>query len=205
MMSSKTPQNFDSLISQAQIAHRLLVGFYQRLLPTIQQVTQQLELTFGEWDPVVTDRPCKRSKDPAEHWAWDMVPMMASSHTYWRANGTSAEIGDAVFNLYISFDSNFSHKDWEDFGIAEEEEADATAMPIGEAFVEIYLGRCVQRSDATLKQLWEKAGDVEEDEELMGQWHAISSHMCACYLKKTLAEFIATPENIVQEVRTLLE
>ncbi len=47
-MTSNTPENFDALVAQAQIAHRLVVGFYQRLLPTIQQVADALELTFWE-------------------------------------------------------------------------------------------------------------------------------------------------------------
>lgn len=203
-MNSDTKQDFDALVSQAQIAHRLMVGFYQRLLPSIDQVAKQLELSFWKWKPFVTNRPCTGNKNPAESWAWDMVPMMASNHTYWRTNGNTSEVGDAVMNLYITFDHNFSNEDWKQLGIEDGQEPDATQMPIGQAIVEIYLSRCDLRSDKPLKQLWEEAGDTDENKDLIGRWQSISPNINATYVKKTLAEFISSPESTVAQLRNLL-
>ncbi len=204
-MSSEAHQKFDTLVSQAQIAHRLIVGFYQRLSPSIKQVAQQLELTFSAWEPYATNRPCTKRRDPTEYWAWDMVPMLAFSHSYLRSNGLTSEVGDLVLDLYISFDNNFSHEESEKFGIPEGQEPDATTLPMGSALVQVYLGRCDLRSDIALEQLWELADEVKEDNELIGHWQTISPNLSASYLKKTLAEFIANPESIVHEVRSLLE
>lgn len=196
-MNTSTPQNFDALVAQAQIAHRLVVGFYQRLLPTINQVAKELEFTLWEWDPSVTDRPCKKKLDPADHWAWDMVPMLASNFLYLRTNGATTEVGDAVLNMYVSFDSNFSSEEWED-------EPDATQFPIGAATVEIYLTRCDKRSDKTLEQLWEEAGEMD-DEETPGGWQPISQHLNTIFLKKSLANYIASPQDTIAQIRTLLD
>lgn len=204
-MNAITPQNFDTLVAQTQIAHRMIVGFYQRLLPTIKQVAQELEFTLWEWDPMITDRPCKKSKDPADQWAWDMVPMLAANHRYWRTNGATTEVGDAVLNLYFTFDSHFSHSDWEQWGIADDQEPDATQLPMGSAIVEIYLSRCDKRSDTPLKRLWEEAGEMEDEENHPGCWQAISPHFNAVYLKKSLADFIASPEDSIAQIRALLD
>lgn len=204
-MTSDTPQDFDGLVRQTQIAHRLVAGFYQRLLPTIKQLAQQLELTFGEWEPYVTKRPCQKSQDPTSRWAWDMVPMMASSHSYLRTNGNTSEVGDVALDLYIFLDNNYSDQDWEQWGVGEGLEPDAIQLPIGQPVVEIYLGRCDQRSDMPLKQLWMSAGELDENESTIGHWQSISSHINAIYLKKTLTEFIAQPEDTVAQLRTLLE
>ena len=198
-MNTKTPQDFDALVAQAQIAHRLVVGFYQRLLPTIKQVAKELEFTLWEWDPWVTDRPCKKSLDPADHWAWDMVPMFASNHCYWRTNGTTTEVGDAVLNMYVSFDSNFSGGEWEDV------EPDATQLPMGAATVEIYLTRCDKRSDTPLKGLWKVSGEMKDEENSPGFWQPISPHLNTVFLKKSLADFIASPEDTTAQIRALLD
>lgn len=204
-MTSSSTENFDALVAQAQIAHRLVVGFYQRLLPTIQQVAKELELTFWEWEPYVTNRPCTKSKNPADYWAWDMAPLMASNHRYWRTNGNTAEVGDAILNLYVSFDSHFSNDDWEQWGIVDDQEPDATRLPMGSAMVEIYLGRCDKRSRKPLKQLWDESGDMEDDDDDIGRWQAISQNLNAIYLKKSLADFIASPEDTIAQLRTLLD
>jgi hypothetical protein len=204
-MTSNTPENFDALVAQAQIAHRLVVGFYQRLLPTIQQVADALELTFWEWEPYVTSRPCRKGQNPAGRWAWDMAPLMASNHYYWRTNGETAELGDAVLNLYVSFDSHFSNDDWEQWGIADGEEPDATQLPMGSAIVEIYLSRCDKRSDDSLEKLWNQSGEMEDEENNIGCWQAISPHLNAVYLKKSLADFIASPQDTIAQLRSLLD
>lgn len=198
-MNTSTPQNLDALVAQSQIAHRLVVGFYQRLLPTIKQVATELEFTFWEWEPWVTDRPCKKSKDPTVHWAWDMVPMFASNLRYWRTNGTTTEVGDAVLSMYVSFDSSFSDREWED------EEPDATQLPIGAATVQIYLSRCNKRSDTPLKKLWEESGEMEDEESNPGHWQSISEHLNTVYLKKSLDDFIASPEDTIAKIRDLLD
>lgn len=203
-MNANTPQNFDALVSQAQIAHRLIVGFYQRLLPTIQHVAQELDLTFWLWNPTITDRPCRKSSNPADHWAWDMVPLMASHHYYWRTSGAAAEAGDVVLGIWITFDHNYSGEDWTQWNIAEGQEPDATQLPMGPAVVQMYAGRCDQPNGETLEELWEESNEIEEKESDIGRWQAISPQLNAMYLKKSLAEFIASPEDTIAQLRPLL-
>ncbi|MFN3735532.1 hypothetical protein [Comamonas testosteroni] len=204
-MSTDQQPNFDDLVSQAQIAHRLIAGFYQRLLPTIQQVTQQFELTFYEWTPTVTSRPCKKSMNPADSWAWDMLPMMATIHRFLRSEGPDSAVGDVALDLFITFDSNYSNRDkWSRLQIAKNQQPDATNMPVGEALVELYVGRCEKHSKTPLKELWMNAKDLNEEEQWIGRWQNIGTHFNAVYLKMQLAEFIANPPAVVEQVRSLL-
>ncbi len=131
--------------------------------------------------------------------------MLASNHRYWRTNGTTTEVGDAVLNLYVSFDSHFSHDDWEQWGIADDQEPDATQLPMGSAMVEIYLRRCDKRSDTHLKKLWDEADDMKDEENNPGRWQATGPHLNAVYLKKSLADFVASPEDTIAQLRALLD
>lgn len=204
-MSTDQQQNFDDLVSQAQIAHRLLAGFYQRLLPTVQQVAQQLQLNFYEWEPTVTSRPCRKSSNPADSWAWDMLPITAHIQRFMRSESRESAVGDIALDFFFTFDSNYSnHDDWRKWQVSKNKEPDATSMPIGQALVELYLGRCEKHHKSGLKELWMNAKDLNEEEALIGRWQNIGPHFNAVYLKMTLGEFIANPQNVVEQVNNLL-
>lgn len=204
-MSTDQQQSFDDLVSQAQIAHRLLAGFYQRLLPTIRQVTQQLQLNFYEWDPTITSRPCRKSSNPADSWAWDMLPLMAHSQSFMRSEGRESAVGDIALDFFVTFDSNYSHgDDWSEWKVSKNQEPEANKMPLGQAMVELYLGRCEKHHKSGLKELWMNAKDLKEEEQLIGRWQNIGTHFNAVYLKMTLAEFISNPKAVVDQVTSLL-
>lgn len=204
-MSTDQQQNFDDLVSQAQVAHRLLAGFYQRLLPTIQQVAQQLQLSFYEWEPTVTNRPCRKSSNPADSWAWDMLPIMAHTQRFMRSESRESAVGDIALDFFVTFDSNYSHRDdWSKWQISKNKEPDATTTPLGQALVELYLGRCEKHHKSDLKELWMNAKDLNEEEALIGRWQNIGTHFNAVYLRMTLAEFIADPQAVVNQVKSLL-
>ena len=204
-MSTDQQQNFDDLVSQAQVAHRLLAGFYQRLLPTINQVAQQLQLNFYEWEPTVTSRPCRKSSNPADSWAWDMLPMMAHIQRFMRSENRESAVGDITLDFFVTFDSNYSDDgDWSKWQVSKNKEPDATSTPIGRALVELYLGRCEKHHKSGLKELWMNANDLNEEEQWIGRWQNIGTHFNAVYLKLTLAEFIANPQAVVEQVKSLL-
>lgn len=204
-MNSNAPQNFDALVAQAQIAHRLLGGFYQRLLPTIKQVAEELDLTFWSWDPSKTNRPSRTSTDPTNRWALEMLPLMASNYYYWSNSGEEAEAGDAILEIRVSFDYNYSDEDWTQWGVAKNEEPDATQLPMGPAIVQIFLTRCDEPNGDSLEELWSETDDIEYEDSDIGRWQALSPELNAIYLKKSLADFIASPEDTIAQLRSLLD
>ncbi len=50
-------QNEEDLFLQIRTAHRLLAAYYQRLLPTIEQIANELDLKFYCWLPSEHEKP----------------------------------------------------------------------------------------------------------------------------------------------------
>lgn len=201
-MTSSSTESFCQMIRQVQIAHRLTLGFYQRLLPTIKHIADELDLTFWKWEPAAADWPCRKSKQPADHWALDMLPLYFSNHYYCKTErNEAAKIGDIVVGIWIIFDTNFYH--WDDFDFPDDQEPDATSinLPIGLAEVEIVMGRCVKANGKTLEDLWGDTKDINEDD--TEKWQTISPQMQAFFLKKPIADFVSSPEKIIHEINFL--
>ena len=202
-MTLTTSHDLSHLISQAQIAHRLVVGFYQRLLPAIKHIASELDCSFWYWDPIVTDRPCKTSKPPGDKWAWDMVPLFASQHCYWRTDGKVAKVGDVSVSFRICLDSNFASDKFEKLGYPKGE-PDAIKLPIGEAVVKIFMTRCDQANGQSFEAQWNKAVSIDKSEALAEKWVKLSDQISGMWLQRTLVEFIANPEKIINDLRPLL-
>lgn len=185
-----------TLVSQLQTAHRLSVGFYQRLLPLLNDITTALDLDFWSWQPLHTNRPSQGGKSPAEKWAWDLLPMFASRHDFRNQQGEHASTGDmaVVFKIYL--DDNFKPEKRKALGI--KGEPDPVTMPIGNALLELDLFWCKEKTSTSFDTLWEEA-DWPSDENM--QWEDVGEHMCARRLTFDLAQLIANPEAIVTAVR----
>jgi len=72
------------LVTQVQHAHRLLAGFYQRILPAIDNLAGHYNATFWYWEPSEFSRPCGASIRPSSKWAWDFLPLVATRLVYVR-------------------------------------------------------------------------------------------------------------------------
>ncbi|MEZ8688757.1 hypothetical protein AB6D53_14095 [Vibrio splendidus] len=49
----------EGLFTQVRTAHRLLAAYYQRLLPTLEQIAHSVNTEFYFWHPVRFDKPGK--------------------------------------------------------------------------------------------------------------------------------------------------
>jgi len=184
-----------TLVSQLQTAHRLSVGFYQRLLPLLNDITTALDLDFWSWQPIHTNRPSQGGKSPAEKWAWDLLPMFASRHDFRNQQGEHASTGDmaAVFKIYL--DDNFKPEKRKALGIRGE--PDPLTMPIGKALLELDLFWCKEETSTSFSSLWEDA-DWPSDENT--HWEDVGEHICARRLTFELSELIANPNSIISAV-----
>jgi len=198
-MTQSTNENFAQLVSQVTIAHRLCVGFYQRLLPTIKHVANELDCSFWSWDPAETDRPAKARTQPAEKWAWDFLPLFASQHTYIRSDGEAAKVGDLAIIFSVYLDESFKKENRCNLGIAGQ--PDPILLPMGEAAVEMSLYRCDQENGESFDSQWT---ELDWPNKSIEGWQKISDLMSAMYLRRTLVEFIANPDMVVDELRSRL-
>lgn len=186
----------NQLIDQLQTAHRLSVGFYQRLLPLINRVASELELEFWSWGPLYTDRPSQSGKPPSDKWAWDLIPMFASQHIFRNEQSEHASAGDcaAVFRIFI--DDNFKPTNRKALGIRGE--PDPITMPVGSATLELDLLCCEGKSLKSFDSLWEDAEWPSDDNM---QWESVGENMYGRRLTFSLAQLIAEPEKTVASVR----
>lgn len=180
------------LVNQIQQAHRLATGFYQRLLPLFNQLaSQSLDAEFWYWEPSETNRLCRTTTRPSDCWAWDFLPLFASTHGYRNWDSDTAARGDItlVFRLYI--DHDFRHDSSKRLGM--KEEPDPLQLD-GQAIVEVSLFRCLENSDKPFNTLWSPVPwphhqpDWKQSEEC--------SLIETCSNHVPLAQLLADPDSV---------
>lgn len=186
------------LVTQVQTAHRLAVGFYQRLLPLLTRIARELDMQFWYWEPAHTNRPCASTTSPNTKWKWDLVPLFASRHVFWRIAGEQAQQGDVaiVFNLYL--DEDFKPSRRKSLGI--KGQPDPLTLH-GPATAIVHLYRCTTDNGQPFHKLW---NEVDFPNEGVEGWHEVGPTMTACRLPYTLAQFIAEPDNVIANIREAL-
>lgn len=188
------------LVDQVQIAHRLCVGFYQRLLPSIQEVATALECSFCSWNPAETNRPAGQYVAPQDKWAWDLVPMFATQHVYERVAGDFASQGDLSLTFTIYLDENFKKSQRKKLGI--KGQPDPINLPKGGATVEVCIHRCTEDSKASFDSLWDAARWPDSDK---AGWQDVGEKVEARLTRWSLAFFIVHKEQVIAELKEALQ
>ncbi len=150
----------DKLVSDVQVAHRLVVGFYQRLLPALDELAGSVQCDFWYWEPMWTARPPAAATRPTKKWLWDMVPLFASTHGYKRAGGGAMQLGDLALIFDIEIDESFSPDGRKTAGMRGN--PDAILLPIGHATFNLSAYRAVGGSEHTFETVWNDAREPEE-------------------------------------------
>ncbi len=122
---SQTKEN--DLFLQIRTAHRLLAAYYQRLLPTIDDIAKALSLTYYGWLPDHFDRPCKFGTDIFSKWQWDLLPGNCTHYIYFDgSNANKIEKGHYLLEFFVISDSGI------DTAMEEEnrQQPDALNLPV---------------------------------------------------------------------------
>lgn len=191
-----TTEEASQLVGQLQIAHRLSVGFYQRLLPLLTRIAEALEFEFWYWEPCHNDKPCQSTTPPKSKWAWDFVPLYASRHVYRKVTEAQAREGDlaVVFNIYL--DDSYKPDNRKKHGI--KGQPDPITMPTGAATVEICLYHCDGENGETFQTLWYASECPSEGKE---GWEPVGPKMSARLLTCPLERFIAESDTVIDDLR----
>lgn len=183
------------LVTQVQTAHRLAVGFYQRLLPQLTRIAGELDMQFWYWKPAHTSRPCNSTTSPNNSWKWDLVPLFASRHAFWRVAGDQAQQGDiaVVFNIYL--DEDFEPSRLKLLGI--KGQPDPLSLK-GTASAIVHLYRCTAENGQSFQELWNKAGLPSKS---VHGWQDVGPMMAAYRIPYTLAQFIVAPDKVITDIQ----
>lgn len=187
-MSKESAEN---IVNQLQQAHRISVAFYQRILPTFDMIASQVGCnSFLNWAPIITSRIGRSTSQPSKSWAWDYVPLYASSHSYRyarREKSTGPEDFGIMFDLYI--EDSFS----DDKG-----QPDPIKLPSGKAILQVGLYRPKKEVKKPFDVLWKEEAD--EDLEI-GKWTDASENWRGILFEWPLADIIIDHQCVIKELQ----
>jgi hypothetical protein len=105
--------NEEDLFLQIRTAHRLLAAYYQRLLPTIEEIANALELKFYVWEPSEFDRPSQFSSNLFNRWQWDLLPANCTRYVFIDAESkNSIEVGKCLVVFHVISDTGILKENW---------------------------------------------------------------------------------------------
>ncbi len=114
----------DDLFVQIRTAHRLLAAYYQRLLPTIEQIAKGLDVDFYFWIPKEFNRPCQLTSNPFSRWKWDMVPALSTYYVFKNVKDVNQiRVGEYLVEFLVESDTGVASD------IANRNEPDALNLP----------------------------------------------------------------------------
>lgn len=174
-----------SLANQVQRSHRLLAGFYKRMLPALDDLASTFGTTFWYWGPLSFDRPCNSSTKPSSKWAWDFLPLIAAKFVYIRNDDGN----QAAIELQLRIDPSVLPEARPKKG-----QPNPTDLPEVTPILRIYLYWLKANSSTDIKSEWDKAeypaGEADSTsfltDDLKGTW-----------LEVPLADFMQASQETV--------
>jgi len=193
-------ENARHLVAQAATAHRIVVGFYQRMLPQFDEIAAGLDMDFWYWEPIETGRPCRSTTRPSANWAWDMVPLYAANYVYRRARQAERVTeGDLALQFSVYFDTSFDADERKRAGV--KGEPDALALPTGRSEIQAYLCRCTGDDRRAFEVMWRESEYAEPG---IDGWQTLDSVLEGKYRAWDLAELVTNPASITDGLRDML-
>jgi hypothetical protein len=86
-------------------AYRLVHGYQRALLDLTRQIGAELGLDFYYWEPMRQGRPARSSTQPANNWAWDMLPLYSAAFCY--VTPGPIRPGSIILKLMAEADSSY--------------------------------------------------------------------------------------------------
>ncbi|CAM3187655.1 hypothetical protein [Vibrio rarus] len=97
----------EAILLQMRTAHRILVGYYQRLLPCIEKIARELDADFYYWGPKDNTFP-RSNTNPFQRWQWDLLPAMNGRYLFKNIDDTSkTKSGDYVVEFLVINDDGY--------------------------------------------------------------------------------------------------
>ena len=192
-------EDAENIVSQLQQAHRVSVAFYKRILPTFDKIANELDCKFLWWEPIYTSMPRNGKRNqPSQTWAWDYIPLFASSHSYRNRNAKSEkrsvpEDYSLTFDLII--DDSFSDE------VVDKGEPNPIDLPIGKGVVKVFLYRPRRQVNKPFEELWSE----EAESKKIGHWEKVSENWNGYASTFSLVEVILNTDLVTQALREIID
>jgi len=107
-----TLKNNDDLFLEIRTAHRLLAAYYQRLLPTIDDIANAVDVNFYRWESSEFTHPVGKSSNPCMDWGWNFLPANCTRYIFHNAvNNNQVRVGELMIEFHVISDSGILLKD----------------------------------------------------------------------------------------------
>ena len=186
----------ETLVNQVQQSHRLLAGFYKRILPAIDNLASQFGASFWYWKPTAFDRPCGSSTRPSSKWAWDFLPLVAATLVYVK-NDDGEQKSDLMMEFQLRSDPAVLREERLQKG-----QPDPTALPDIEPSLRVFLFRPAEGSEVDLKSEWEM---LDYSTKEPGVVTSPTENIEAMWLETSLADFIHSPHKLEAQIASFAE
>lgn len=187
------------LVENVRIAHRLSVGFYQRMMPLLDTTAEVLDCEFWYWKPVFTARPGASGTQPTRKWLWDMMPLFASRHVYRKVAGGPLQRGDIAVSFGLYLDDGFKPEKRQTAGV--KGDPDPVLLPAGAAVLELELYRASDDGGDTFDAVWDKAASPDKKKTA---WHQVHESLQGRWLSMPLPDVVHNPDGLVGVIRQQL-
>ena len=203
-MAEIDKENAELIVDQIQNAHRILVAFYQRILPVFDTTANNFGCTtFIHWGPLNTDRVCTKKTRPSSKWAWDFIPLFNSVHIYWKTSGDKSSTSDLGLSLILFTDENFSKDNLKKLNI--KGMPDPVTLPFGEAYIGVYAFKPVKSSKESFETLWDASGDVSDENLNTGEWQDVGGGLKGMGFNFPLADIFMDSNTIIKKLEKYIE
>lgn len=187
------------LVADVQVAHRLLVAYYERLTSRMDMVARELDARFFRWEPTETERPCRAKTPPSRNWLWDMVPLYAANYSYGKMSANTIRAGDFAICLNVHTDDAFESESRKRLGVRGK--PDPLTLPPGEGVLVVDVHLAKRNIKKSWDELWDDLGDPDP---AIGHWGAVGNDVDAIAFKLPLAEFMHDPAVVRARISTLV-
>ena len=184
-----------TLVVQVQKAHRLAAGFYQRVLPALENLAHSLDTSFWYWGTDAFSRPAGRYNYPGKPWSWDLLPMSAPFFVFFRQDGPKMKVTDLVVEFQLQLDPAL-------IPASTKGQPDPVIMGASEPLLQVYLYWPTEEVQEDLKTEWKAASYPIGP---MGQVEVVSPKLSAVRLEFPFAEFIRDAGAIEMAIKTHLQ
>jgi hypothetical protein len=184
-----TIEEAGTLIAQQQVAHKLLAGFYQNILPSFDKLAGECGYVFSYWRPSLTNRPCQARTNPSSKWIWDFLPLYASTFEYkMLEEPAKAQPGNCVLIFRLFCDEGFREEYRTGY-------VDPVDLESKEGSIELMVYRCIKSDTRSCSKLYEASEWLTP---FIDGWqqNLCPPSMMAYYKRYPLENFITEQENI---------
>lgn len=203
-MAEITQEDAKLMVDQIQNAHRILVAFYQRILPIFDTTANNFECTtFTHWGPLNTDRVCTKKTRPSTKWAWGFVPLFTSIHVYWKTSGDKSSTRDLGLSFLLITDDNFLGDKLKTLKI--KGMPDPVSLPLGNAHIGVYAYKPIKSSKESFETLWDASGDIDDENLNTGEWNDVGGGLKSMGFTFPLADIFIDSNTIIKKLEQYIE